>query len=114
MYEKECLAIVWTIQQFRPYLVGRVFVVETDHQALKWLLEQEKPGRLASWVMQLQQYKFSIRYRPGKLNVVADALSRAPLNDVRDDETEKLYTSSNSSEMNLPEAKSSTKMTSKS
>ncbi|KAH8244767.1 hypothetical protein KR026_005718, partial [Drosophila bipectinata] len=78
--EKECLAIVWAIRQMRPYLEGYQFDVITDLMALKWLNNIESPlGRIARWVFELQQYDYVISYRKGKLNVVADALSRQPV-----------------------------------
>ena len=74
----ECLALVWAIQKFRPYIHGRDFEVYTDHHSLRWLLtSQLKSAQLWRWVMQLQEYRFAVHYRKGVDNVVADALSRA-------------------------------------
>lgn len=76
--EKECLAIVWAIKQFRAYLWGVEFLVETDHSALSWLHKMREPtGRLARWIMALQEYSFKIIHRPGRDNANADALSRS-------------------------------------
>ncbi|XP_070066970.1 uncharacterized protein [Drosophila virilis] len=78
--DKECLAIVWSIRKLRCYLEGYRFDVITDHLALKWLNSIESPsGRIARWALELQQFQFDVHYRRGKLNVVADALSRNPL-----------------------------------
>ncbi|KAE9044507.1 hypothetical protein PR003_g2808 [Phytophthora rubi] len=77
--ELECLAVVWSVKLFRPYLYGRSFTIVTDHAALKWLMTRPNPaGRLHRWSLTLQEYEFEIVYRPGSTNVVADALSRAP------------------------------------
>ncbi|XP_032689765.1 uncharacterized protein LOC116853019 [Odontomachus brunneus] len=77
--ELECLAVVWGIRRLRDYLEGYRFTVITDHQSLRWLQKVEAPtGRLARWIIELQQYDFEIQYRRGSLNTVADALSRQP------------------------------------
>ncbi|RVX10301.1 Retrovirus-related Pol polyprotein from transposon 17.6 [Vitis vinifera] len=76
-YEKEMLAILMAIKKWESYLVDRHFVIKTDHQSLKYLLEQRvtTPTQQA-WVAKLMQYDYEIRYKQGKENVAVDALSR--------------------------------------
>lgn len=81
--EKELLAIVWSINQFRPYLFGRHFVVYTDHKPLLWLWNIKNPSsRLMRWRLKLEEYNFDIRHTPGKFNYTADALSRINIDNV--------------------------------
>lgn len=75
--EKECLAIVWGINEYKHYLTGRKFVVLSDHRPLVWLDSIKDPGaRLMRWRLKLNNYNYEIRYTPGKSNYVADELSR--------------------------------------
>lgn len=75
--EKECLAIVWSVNEFRHYLTGRKFVILSDHRPLQWLNNVTDPGaRLLRWRLKLNNYDYSITYTPGKTNYVADELSR--------------------------------------
>nr|CAD1838558.1 unnamed protein product [Ananas comosus var. bracteatus] len=78
-YEREMLAIVIAIQKWQPYLIGRHFKVKTDHQSLKYLLEQRvsMPSH-QKWISKLMGYDYELVYKNGRENVVADALSRAP------------------------------------
>ena len=79
VHEKELLAIVHALKVWRHYLEGQEFNVITDHQSLRYLQTQDKLNRRqARWVELLQAYHFNILYKPGKTNVVADALSRRP------------------------------------
>uniref|UniRef100_A0A2S2PVB5 RNA-directed DNA polymerase n=1 Tax=Sipha flava TaxID=143950 RepID=A0A2S2PVB5_9HEMI len=41
--EKELLAIIWAIKQFRPYIFGQQFTVITDHKLLTWLFTLKEP-----------------------------------------------------------------------
>lgn len=76
--ERELLSIVYAIEKFRPYIEGTHFTVVTDHSALKTLHNMKDPhGRLGRWAMKLQQFSFDIIHRPGKSNIVPDALSRS-------------------------------------
>jgi hypothetical protein len=64
------------LKKWRPYLKGRHFKVKTDHDSLKYFLEQ----RLSSeeqqqWVTKILGYDFEIIYKKGKQNVVEDELS---------------------------------------
>ncbi|GMF57621.1 unnamed protein product [Phytophthora fragariaefolia] len=78
--ELECLAVVWAVMLFRPYVYGRRFKIVTDHAALKWLMTRpELAGRLHRWSLTLQEYEFETVYRAGATNAVADALSRTPV-----------------------------------
>jgi hypothetical protein len=76
-YEKELLSFVTAIQHWHPYLLGNTFTVGTDHQALKFLLEQKigTPSQ-QRWLSKLIGYDFIIEYKSGSDNCVADALSR--------------------------------------
>lgn len=87
--EKELLSIIECTKHFRPYLFGRQFKIETDHNPLVWLYSRKEPlnARLFRWKLRLQEFDFTLNYIKGKTNVVADALSRIELhnNDENDD-----------------------------
>uniref|UniRef100_A0A8C5QAG7 Reverse transcriptase/retrotransposon-derived protein RNase H-like domain-containing protein n=1 Tax=Leptobrachium leishanense TaxID=445787 RepID=A0A8C5QAG7_9ANUR len=75
--EKECLALVWALRKFQPYVYGRSFTVLTDHNPLVWLNRVAgENGRLLRWSLALQPFNFTIQYRPGTQNGNADGLSR--------------------------------------
>ena len=73
----EFLAVVVAVQKWRHYLVGKPFVIKTDQQSLKYLLDQRVGTRAQQrWITKLLGYNFLVEYKKGKENVVADALSR--------------------------------------
>lgn len=75
--EKECLAIVWGTSKFRLYLMGKPFVLQTDHQPLSYLDRAKfQNDRIMRWALSLQSYDYRVEDIPGKDNVVADYLSR--------------------------------------
>ena len=79
--ERELLAIVFACQQFNTYVLGRPFTVESDHKPLEMIHQKSlasAPPRLQRMLLQLQRYDVTIRYRPGKEMLPADALSRCP------------------------------------
>jgi hypothetical protein len=75
IYEKEMLAILHAIDLWCPYLLGQRFQIKTDHQSLKYILEQRiSSPEQQKWVTKLFGYDYEIIYKKGKDNVVADVL----------------------------------------
>jgi len=74
---KKLLAIVCYTGAFRQFLLGRQFVVKTDHSALQWLRTRPEPiGPQARWCEVLEEFDFQIVHRAGRLHGNADAMSR--------------------------------------
>jgi RNase H-like domain found in reverse transcriptase len=75
--EKEALAIVWAVTHLRPYAERTHFTVRTDHSSLQWLLNiSGNNSRLVLWRLRLSEFTFDMQYKPGRVNQVADAVSR--------------------------------------
>lgn len=74
--ERKGLAMVYVLQKFRHYLLGRHFKMYTDHSALKYLVN--KPmlgGGICKWLLLFQEYDFEVIVKQGRLNVGPDHLS---------------------------------------
>jgi hypothetical protein len=76
-YGKELLALVMAVRKWRPYLLGQRFKIKTDQQALKHILEQQIGTPLQQKrVSKLLGYDFTVEYKSGRENRVANVLSR--------------------------------------
>lgn len=85
----ELMAIVWVVERLRPLLIGLKFVVYTDCQAIVYLnVGKTQNSQIARWFHTLQEYDVEVKYRPGTKMVHVDALSRAPVRDATDTESE--------------------------
>ena len=84
----ECLAIVWAVAKFRPYLMAMPFEVFTDHYALQWLKTMRTGSALLHrWSAALEEYDFTVRHRPGKIQTHVDGLSRLPVDPAPPEDT---------------------------
>ena len=76
---KELLAVVFFTKVFKQYLLGREFVLRTDHAALQWLQRTPEPiGQQGRWLEKLQEFQYRIIHRAGRKHTNADSLSRKP------------------------------------
>ena len=76
----ECLAIVWAVAKFRPYLMSIPFEVYTDHYSIQWLKTMRTGSALLHrWSAALEEYDFTVKHRPGKSQTHVDGLSRLPV-----------------------------------
>lgn len=80
IYEKEAIAILEAIKKWRHYILGSKLIIKTDQQSLKFMMNQRLvEGIQHKLLLKLMEYDYSIEYKPGKENLVADALSRIPV-----------------------------------
>lgn len=74
--KKECLAVVWSIVKFPPYLFGSPTLVDKGHRALWWLyFFKYHVCRLGLWAVRLQEYDIKTIHKTGKLYQDAECLS---------------------------------------
>ena len=73
----ELLALKWAVtEKFRSYLLGTEFVVYTDNNPLSHLQSAKLGAVEQRWAAELALFNFKMKYRPGRVNGKADALSR--------------------------------------
>lgn len=80
VHDKELLAMKYALVKFRVYLLGsKPFVIYTDHASLRTAVKTPHLSqRMARWLSYFSEYNFTVEYKPGKANHLADALSRRP------------------------------------
>ena len=79
VHTHELFAVVQALKQWRHYLLGSKdpFIIEADHRSLEYIQSQPHIAPMeVRWIEFLQQFNFTMKYREGKTNVVADSLSR--------------------------------------
>ena len=84
--ELELLAVVWAVDRYKHYLLGKSFTIATAHKGLTSALDGKKSNktyqsRLTRWVDRLLPYQFNILHIPGRDMGIVDYLSRDPFND---------------------------------
>ncbi|GBG75356.1 hypothetical protein CBR_g19988 [Chara braunii] len=78
-YEKELYGVYKALTHWRHYLLGRFFILRTDHQTPRWMrIQSVLSDALKRWIEVIEQYDFDPQYLKGEYNKVADALSRRP------------------------------------
>ena len=87
IYKKELWAMVYSLRKFHTYIWGKRDIrVYTDHKPLVHILHQQALSvSLQSWLDVILDYDVTIKYRPGILHIIPDALSRLYLHSYKDD-----------------------------
>lgn len=81
--ERELLAVIYALEQYRAYVEGKRCFIVTDHASLKWFSKLKNPtGRLNRWSCRLSQFNFEIIHRKGKEHVIPDTLSRIKIDSI--------------------------------
>lgn len=95
--DKEALAIMFGLKKFRQYILGRKFVIFTDHKPLLGIFGRGKPipelvsVRMLRWALTLNTFDYELKYRPGSQMGDADSLSRWPTPHIeKEDEEEEV------------------------
>ncbi|KAE8667867.1 Detected protein of unknown function [Hibiscus syriacus] len=83
-HDLELAAVIFALKIWRHYLYGEKCYIFTDHKSLKYLLTQKELNlRQRRWLELLKDYDCVIDYHPGKANIIADALSRKTVSELR-------------------------------
>ena len=69
--------MVFLVKKFRYYLICNPVVFFVDHMAIKYLVKKpELNGRLARWISLLKEFDYTVEYKPGRMHLQANHLSK--------------------------------------
>ena len=75
--EREAYAVLTAVQKYRHWICGSKVIIHSDHNPLTFLVSAApKSSKLMRWSLALAEFDLEFRYRAGKHNIAADALSR--------------------------------------
>lgn len=76
--------MIWAIRKFRHSMVRVPFEINTDHYSRQWLctMKAVECAFLHWWRSELEEFKFVVKYHPGKFQIHVDALSQMPVDDM--------------------------------
>jgi len=77
--ERACLTIIWVCNLCRPYVIGTIFLLETDNQAVSYMTSGKPTGKLARRALRLQEFHVDLNHSKGTSIAHVDALSRKPV-----------------------------------
>ena len=78
--ENEMLAMVFTCEKFRPYILGSHVTIHTDHATIKYLMaKKDAKSRLIKWVLLRQEFDLEIKEKKGSDNVIVTLPTRHPV-----------------------------------
>ncbi|KAL4141393.1 hypothetical protein QTP88_004040 [Uroleucon formosanum] len=79
--ELEMSAVMFAVNYFKEYLLGRKVTVFSDHSSLQYYQTMKNPSsRITKFIFKLLEFDIEIKHRPGLCNQAADCLSRYPVN----------------------------------
>ena len=82
--EREALAVIYACKKFWHYLLGYQIVFHTDHDSLKYLVNKlDLSGRIARWILSLQEFNYKVVVKPGKANANARQRGTEALEDIQ-------------------------------
>jgi hypothetical protein len=68
--KRECLAMVFSVKKFMHYIMYNPVVFFVDHMAIKYLVNKaELSRRLARWVLLLEDFDYTVEYKPGRMHL---------------------------------------------